>query len=202
PARRELGGREAAFRRRRAGAGPARRCGAGGRVRVDLPVDGRVAGRAAPRGHARADPRARLAGDRRTRRWRRRRVVPAIGGGRAHRRRRRRASVPAGELRMSADRFEALYAATREPILAYLLRRVDWPEDAADLLADVYLVAWRRIDEVPRGDGARMWLYGVARRQLANHRRGDRRRTALASALAGALRSVTPPDDGGRLAAA
>jgi len=103
---------------------------------------------------------------------------------------------------MSADRFEALYAATREPILAYLLRRVDQPEDAADLLADVYLVAWRRIDEVPRGDGARMWLYGVARRQLANHRRGDRRRTALASELAGALRSVTPPDDGGRLAAA
>ena len=66
----------------------------------------------------------------------------------------------------------------------------------ADLLADVYLVAWRRIDEVPRGDGARMWLYGVARRQLANQRRGDRRRSALASELAGALRSVTPPDDG------
>jgi RNA polymerase sigma factor (sigma-70 family) len=104
---------------------------------------------------------------------------------------------------MSAARFKALYAATREPILAYLLRRVDEPEDAADLLADVYLVAWRRIDEVPRGDGARMWLYGVARRQLANHRRGDRRRTALASELAGALRSFPPPngDDGGLAAA-
>ena len=102
---------------------------------------------------------------------------------------------------MSAARFEALYAATREPILAYLLRRVDQPEDAADLLADVYLVAWRRIDEVPRGDSARMWLYGVARRQLANQRRGDRRRSALASELAGALRSVTSPDDGALAAA-
>src|SRR5262245_9318259 len=103
---------------------------------------------------------------------------------------------------MSAARFEALYAATREPILAYLLRRVDQPEDAADLLADVYLVAWRRIDEVPRGDGARMWLYGVARHTLANHRRGDRRRTALASELAAALRSLRPPDDDGRLSTA
>ena len=101
---------------------------------------------------------------------------------------------------MSRDRFEALYAATREPILAYLLRRVEDPEDAADLLADVYLVAWRRIDEVPRGDGARMWLYGVAHRALANHRRGDRRRTALADAL----RSVmpAPPDQDAGLAAA
>ena len=104
---------------------------------------------------------------------------------------------------MSAARFEALYAATREPILAYLIRRVDQPEDAADLLADVYLVAWRRIDEVPAGDGARMWLYGVARRALANHRRGDRRRSALASELAVALRTVAPPPDAdGRLAAA
>lgn len=84
-----------------------------------------------------------------------------------------------------------------------MLRRVDQPEDAADLLADVYLVAWRRIDEVPHGDGARMWLYGVARRALANHRRGDRRRAALASELAAALRSVRPPqNDDGRLAAA
>jgi RNA polymerase sigma factor (sigma-70 family) len=104
---------------------------------------------------------------------------------------------------MSEARFEALYAATRAPILAYLLRRVDQPEDAADLLADVYLVAWRRIDNVPRGDAARMWLYGVARRALANHRRGDRRRTALASELAAALRTVAPPaDDDGRLAGA
>ena len=47
----------------------------------------------------------------------------------------------------------------------------------------------------------RMWLYGVARRQLANQRRGDRRRSALASELAGALRSVTPPDDGSLAAA-
>jgi RNA polymerase sigma-70 factor (ECF subfamily) len=101
---------------------------------------------------------------------------------------------------MSRDRFEALYASTREPILAYLLRRVEEPEDAADLLTDVYLVAWRRIDEVPRGDGARMWLYGVARRALANHRRGVRRRTALAAAL----RSVVPvpPDEDAGLAAA
>jgi RNA polymerase sigma-70 factor (ECF subfamily) len=108
---------------------------------------------------------------------------------------------------MSADeraRFEALYAATREPILAFLLRRVDQPEDAADLLAEVYLVAWRRLDDVPAGDGGRMWLYGVARRMVANHRRGDRRRGALADQLAATLRTapLAGDHDHGPLAAA
>jgi RNA polymerase sigma-70 factor (ECF subfamily) len=91
-------------------------------------------------------------------------------------------------------RFEELYAETRIPVLAYLLRRTESPEDAADLLAEVYLAAWRRISDVPRGDQARLWLFGVARRLLANHRRRVRTQSAAVAAVAAALRAVVPED--------
>jgi len=82
-----------------------------------------------------------------------------------------------------ADRFRRLFADTERELLAYALRRVDRPEDAADVVAETYLVAWRRLDRVPAGDEARLWLYGVARRQLANQRRGELRRSRLADRL-------------------
>lgn len=46
------------------------------------------------------------------------------------------------------------------------------PKDAADAVAETFLVAWRRLPEVPSGEEARPWLYGVARRTLANQRLG------------------------------
>jgi RNA polymerase sigma factor (sigma-70 family) len=49
--------------------------------------------------------------------------------------------------------------------------------------AETFLTAWRRLDDVPAADGARLWLYGVARRVCANQRRGDRRRYELADRL-------------------
>jgi RNA polymerase sigma-70 factor (ECF subfamily) len=84
-------------------------------------------------------------------------------------------------------RFEALYAAEGRRVLAYALRRTAQPADAADVLAEVFLVAWRRLDDVPRGAEARLWLYGVARGVLANHRRSLRRRDRLGQRLAGVL---------------
>jgi RNA polymerase sigma factor (sigma-70 family) len=80
-------------------------------------------------------------------------------------------------------RFEELYAAHRVTVLGYALRRTDNTDDAADVLAETFLTAWRRLEEVPLGDQARLWLYGTARRVLANHRRGERRRLALADRL-------------------
>jgi RNA polymerase sigma-70 factor (ECF subfamily) len=73
---------------------------------------------------------------------------------------------------MSGERaqFEGLFRASRGPLLGYLSRRA--PEaDAADLLAEVYLVAWRRRTELPAGNEQRLWLFGVARRLLAEHHR-------------------------------
>jgi RNA polymerase sigma-70 factor (ECF subfamily) len=80
-------------------------------------------------------------------------------------------------------RFEQLYVATRVPVLGYLLRRCGDPADAADLLAETYLTAWRRIRDVPDGDEARLWLYGVARRTLANRHRHAQVENRLAATL-------------------
>ncbi|GAB2635691.1 RNA polymerase sigma factor [Kribbella swartbergensis] len=81
------------------------------------------------------------------------------------------------------ERFEDLFGTHREAVLGYLRRRTDNGHDAADLLADTFLVVWRRLDDVPTGNQTRPWLYGVARRVLANHRRGEGRRHALATKL-------------------
>ena len=84
---------------------------------------------------------------------------------------------------MSAARFEELLNATSKAMLGYLVRRVQVPEDAADLVAEVFATAWRRIDDVPAEQEARLWLYGVARNALANHRRGRTRHDRLADQL-------------------
>ncbi len=78
--------------------------------------------------------------------------------------------------------FRSLYASTFDPISRYCLRRL--PADAAkDAVAEVFLIAWRRSDEVPRGGDALPWLYGVARNVVRNslrsHRRSERLRRRL-----------------------
>jgi RNA polymerase sigma factor (sigma-70 family) len=91
----------------------------------------------------------------------------------------------AGHIRgvTSGERFESLYAAHAPAVLAYARRRTD-AASAQDVLAEVFLAAWRRLDAIPLDDGARLWLLGAARRVLANERRGQARRTALHARLA------------------
>jgi RNA polymerase sigma-70 factor, ECF subfamily len=80
-------------------------------------------------------------------------------------------------------RFAALYQAYYRPILAYAVRRVEAAEDAADVVADVFTIAWRRIDELPDGPADRLWLYGVAQRVVAGRRRSARRLGRLVARL-------------------
>lgn len=93
----------------------------------------------------------------------------------------------------SEGTFEALYRTHHAEILAYFVRRVP-RSDAEDAAANVFSVAWRRLDEVPAGDDAIRWLYGVAHRTLSNHRRSWRRSTRLRQRLSGlaAVSPVTP----------
>lgn len=91
------------------------------------------------------------------------------------------------------SRFEALYAATFHHLLGYATRRCESAEDAADVVAETFAVTWRRLDVVPPGDQARLWLYGVARNVLAEHRRGAARRRDLSHALAGDLTGCYAP---------
>ncbi|MGP3918590.1 RNA polymerase sigma factor [Nonomuraea sp. 10N515B] len=74
------------------------------------------------------------------------------------------------------QRFEVIYVANYADILAYVRRRIDSHDDAADALAETFTTAWRRLDDIPEGREARLWLFGVARRVLANDRRAESRR--------------------------
>jgi RNA polymerase sigma factor (sigma-70 family) len=95
--------------------------------------------------------------------------------------------------------FGRLYEEHWDQVLSYALRRTRSPEDAADVVADTFLVAWRRAADVPPGEEARAWLYGVARRVLANQRRGAHRRDRLVERLRDDLAtevSCEPPPAG------
>lgn len=81
-------------------------------------------------------------------------------------------------------RFRAAYLAWYPDVLRFVARRIH-PSHAEDVVADTFLVVWRRLPELPgdAGDG-RAWVFGIARQLLLNDRRGDRRREALAVRVA------------------
>ena len=98
------------------------------------------------------------------------------------------------------ERFEAAYRALHAPVCGYVARRVADPQDAAEVVAETFVTLWRRFPDAPPGDQLRPWVYGVARRTLANHHRGERRRSALTERLASDLAVLdrTVPDPGER----
>ena len=79
-------------------------------------------------------------------------------------------------------RFRRLCEAHTAAVLAYALRRVP-RDDAADVVAETFLVAWRRLDEVDERS-ALPWLYAVARRVLLSQQRSTRRQRAIAERIA------------------
>jgi RNA polymerase sigma-70 factor (ECF subfamily) len=93
---------------------------------------------------------------------------------------------------IAETRFVRLYAEHGRKVLAFALRRVS-PDDAADVVAETFLVAWRRAPEIPPDGEVELWLYGVARRVLANQERGARRRTRLNERLRAELPAVAAP---------
>ncbi|NNC92321.1 MAG: sigma-70 family RNA polymerase sigma factor [Acidimicrobiia bacterium] len=80
------------------------------------------------------------------------------------------------------QRFTDLFRTNHRAVLAFFLRRLD-RDDAYDATADVFVVAWRRLADVPDGEEGLRWLYGVARLVLLNHRRTTRRGTRLLAKL-------------------
>jgi RNA polymerase sigma factor (sigma-70 family) len=82
------------------------------------------------------------------------------------------------------QRFDALFASYSSDIVAYCGWRAASASDAQDAAAEVFLTAWRRLDSLPEGDAARVWLYATARRVIANQRRSSRRQAALYERLA------------------
>ncbi len=79
-------------------------------------------------------------------------------------------------------RFDRLFTDHQRAVLAYAIRRTPTLADAEDAAAETFTIAWRKIDAVPTTEPL-LWLYAVARRVLANQRRGTGRRDRLAALL-------------------
>jgi RNA polymerase sigma-70 factor, ECF subfamily len=95
---------------------------------------------------------------------------------------------------LAEQRFARLYREHAREILGYALRRCADPEDAADVVAETFLAAWRRLPDVPHGAEGRLWLFGTARLVVANQRRGARRRNRLTEHLRAELRRRLPAE--------
>lgn len=91
--------------------------------------------------------------------------------------------------------FRTCYQQGYPDLLRFVERRAQ-PSQAEDVVAEVFLVAWRRLPDLPRDlDGARAWLFGIAHLTLANARRGEERRQALAVRIAGVTTVHDPRAD-------
>jgi RNA polymerase sigma factor (sigma-70 family) len=91
----------------------------------------------------------------------------------------------------SQQLFEAVYEQHASAIKGYAMRRID-PARADDIVAEVFLVAWRRLDDIPVEP--RPWLFGVATRVLANERRRAARQHAALDRLEPPAASVDPAE--------
>jgi RNA polymerase sigma factor (sigma-70 family) len=78
------------------------------------------------------------------------------------------------------ERFERVFREHYGDVYRYAARRVD-SGAVQDVVAETFLAAWRRHEKLR--DDPLPWLLGVARRIIANHRRGDGRRAALSARL-------------------
>ncbi len=75
---------------------------------------------------------------------------------------------------------ERLFADVAPALLGFFLRRVDPPEDAADLVNETLVSAWKARRRMPsEPEAARMWCFGIARNMLLHHHRSRRPRDAL-----------------------
>lgn len=79
-------------------------------------------------------------------------------------------------------KFDSLFEDHYLAVYRYCLRRLG-PVDSEDAAAEVFAVAWRRLDRVPDGESALAWLLAVAHRVVGNQYRGRRRRARLSDRL-------------------
>lgn len=88
--------------------------------------------------------------------------------------------------------FRRIFDDCHEAVHTYCLRRLAI-EDANEATAEVFLVVWRRLDQVPPGDEVLLWLYGVARNVVRNYQRGARRYLRLVARV-GSVRAPVPEE--------
>lgn len=89
------------------------------------------------------------------------------------------------------ERYRTVFDSHFEAVRAYCLRRLP-VADANDAVAEVFVVAWRRIDDMPSIDEVRPWLFGIARNVLRHSYRSSARRSRLQRRLDGLGHDVAP----------
>jgi RNA polymerase sigma factor (sigma-70 family) len=88
------------------------------------------------------------------------------------------------------ERFDQLYTTHYAAIYAYAYRRLRSESDAVpDVVADVFAVAWRKLEQVPDPPQDRLWLYGVARHRVLHAQRSNRRYLRLQQRLRDQVRT-------------
>jgi RNA polymerase sigma-70 factor (ECF subfamily) len=95
-------------------------------------------------------------------------------------------------MKRSQAAFRRVFEQHHRDVHAYCLRRTN-PDDALDAAAEVFLTAWRRMEDMPDGESALPWLYGVARRVLSRQWRSQSRLRRLVSRSAAV--GIPPTDD-------
>lgn len=93
---------------------------------------------------------------------------------------------------MDQSEFEVFYRQHWPGVLGFARRRTESSADAADITAEIFVVAWRRRQEMPEDGEARLWLFGVARHTMANHQRGLARQDRLQARLLQAVEQLAP----------
>lgn len=84
------------------------------------------------------------------------------------------------------DTFRTLYESVYSDLIRFVQRRAH-PDHAEDVVADAFLVVWRRLAELPDDqEDARAWIYGITRNILLNSHRSEQRRHSLGVRLADA----------------
>jgi RNA polymerase sigma-70 factor (ECF subfamily) len=91
------------------------------------------------------------------------------------------------------QRYRLLFERHWRRVFAYALRRSTNRAAAEDVVADVFLTAWRRVGDIP-DDYELAWLLAVARKVLANAYRGDARRDRLLARLHQAAPALPAPE--------
>jgi len=89
---------------------------------------------------------------------------------------------------------EELYHRHAAEIRGYLYRRAG--STGADLLGEVFVVALRRIEDLPEPALRRAWLFGTARRLLLGEERASRHRRLAESEHARMREQAAAPDPG------
>src|ERR1019366_10040388 len=90
--------------------------------------------------------------------------------------------------------FERFFHSHFQIIWSYVARRVS-QQSVDDVVSRSFAVAWQKYQTIPQPPEDRLWMFGVARRCIADQRRSDDRQLRLVARIAVEAQELHPPLD-------